>query len=81
VFGDRLGNEAADSILNALRSTSNGSLARTEVVRLFGGHRRRGEIDAALGLLAELGLVEIETKATGGRPVTRIRLVREERGA
>jgi uncharacterized protein DUF3987 len=77
VFGDRLGDQIADAILAALHGAPQG-LTRHEIVRLFSGHRRKDELDSALALLMTLGLVTVETDTTGGRPVTRVRLV--ERG-
>jgi hypothetical protein len=74
VFGDRLGDPVADAILSALRGAAEGSLTRSEINRLLSGHRRQGEIETALKVLLEAGLVSIETKTTSGRPVTRIRL-------
>jgi hypothetical protein len=77
VFGDRLGDQVADAILDALRGNPDG-LARNEIGRLFSGHRRKDELDAALALLLRLGLIVVETDTTGGRPVTRIRLAHQE---
>jgi hypothetical protein len=76
VFGERLGDPTADAIVDALQH--DGPLTRDEIVRLFSGHRRKPEIDVALALLVEAGLVVIETEETGGRPATRVRLVERE---
>jgi hypothetical protein len=74
VFGDRLGDPVADAIMAALRGSSEGTLTRSEINRLLSGHRRQGEIETALAILLEAGLVVIETRMTSGRPVTRARL-------
>jgi hypothetical protein len=72
VFGDRLGDQVADSIIDALRWNPEG-MTRNEIGRLFSGHRRKDELDQALELLLTAGLIAIETDTTGGRPVTRVR--------
>jgi hypothetical protein len=65
VFGDALGNSAADTILSALRSAPDG-LTKTEIHDLF--HRHRGpDVDRALRMLEESGLAERRTRATTGR--------------
>lgn len=79
VFGDRLGDQVADAIVAALRGTP-GGLTRNEIGRLFSGHRRKDELDQALALLMTAGIVAVETDSTGGRPVTRVRLVDAEAG-
>jgi hypothetical protein len=74
VFGDRLGDEVADTILDALRSNS-GKLTKKSVHDLFSRHRRADEIDRGLALLEGAGYVRVETAATGGRPAVIVTLL------
>ncbi len=67
IFGSALGDKAADRILGALKDSPDG-LTRTELRQLFSGHVSKPEIDAALTLLLELGIVHSETVRTDGRP-------------
>ncbi len=67
VFGDALGDPVADSILDGLRRAPDG-LTRDQIRDLFGRHRRSGEIDRALGVLAKAGRAVCRNEETGGRP-------------
>lgn len=69
IFGEALGHTVADRILAELRSHSRG-MTRTDIRDLFSRNRRAGEIEAALNLLQERGLVRVTTETTGGRPAT-----------
>jgi len=66
IFGKTLGDPLADGLLRALRSRPNG-MNRTDMNKLFKGHRSSTEISRALGLLAELELAKPNVQATGGR--------------
>jgi Protein of unknown function (DUF3987) len=68
IFGDRLGDPAADTIREELRVS--GELSRWEISNLFGRHRSAAALDRALLELVRLGLVREEQRATEGRPVT-----------
>jgi hypothetical protein len=70
IFGDALGDPLADELLAALRGNPEG-LSRTDIRDQFSRHKRAGAIDAALGRLADLGLVECRPVDTGGRPAQR----------
>jgi hypothetical protein len=70
IFGDALGDPVADEIVNALRRNSDG-LTRTEINRLFGGHRQRQAIEQGLLLLLKQGLVSVQKEGTDGRPTER----------
>lgn len=67
VFGGALGNPVADEILRALRDRTLGGLTRTEISEHFKRHRKASEIDDALRLLAEQGLVSQVMEPTAGR--------------
>jgi hypothetical protein len=71
LFGDLIGDPAADTIVKALRTRPQG-LTRWEINQLFQGNKRAAEIDRALGLLAKLGRANFEKEDTGGkRPAER----------
>jgi hypothetical protein len=77
IFGEALGNADADKILRELRAASDG-LTRTEISsRLFHKNKPKDEIDSALDVLLESGLVRHEDEATGGRPTQRWRATNE----
>ena len=67
VFGRALGNEQADRILTHVREHPDG-VPRSELRGLFSNHASKAEINAALALLVEQGLVTVEQVKTGGRP-------------
>lgn len=72
IFGDRLGDPTADTILSALRSSSEG-LTRTDISQLFSKNVQAIEIDRALTMIAKRGLggrLPSDPKAVG-RPVER----------
>ena len=67
IFGTQLGWPIADLLLNALRAR--GPMTETEITsKVFRGHGAAAEIDAALEALLERGLVERQTRHSGGRP-------------
>jgi len=66
IFGDRTGNATADKILDALK---HGNLSRTQINELFGGHKLKPELDAALATLAEAGLAHCEKVDEGNSHV------------
>lgn len=68
VFGDRLGDPIADTILQALRG---GSLSQTEISGLFDRNVAAVKLNRALGALVEAGRVErckVPSGEAGGRP-------------
>jgi hypothetical protein len=70
IFGDALGDPVADTILAALRMSTDG-LTRAEINRLFTGHRESADIGRALRALTERRLAVSERISTGGRPAER----------
>jgi hypothetical protein len=54
IFGDSLGDEAADEIANLLRARPEG-VTRTDIREHFRRHKTADEIDRALGVLESLG--------------------------
>jgi Protein of unknown function (DUF3987) len=69
IFGDTLGDPAADEIRRALKMAGDGGMTRTAIRDLFGRHLNGGRIGAALALLALRGWARMEPRETGGRPV------------
>lgn len=66
IFGGRLGDPAADVILDALRDSPRG-LTRTDISALLGRNKPAGEISRALGTLSSLGLARCQREETAGR--------------
>jgi hypothetical protein len=66
IFGDSLGDPAADTILQALQSAPDG-LDRTEISSLFAGHKRAEEISRALAVLQENGIATVRPPARDGK--------------
>lgn len=75
IFGESTGEEEADRILEALKAADARGLTRTEINRIFAGHRPADLLERSLGRLLELGLAVVtdESGDSGGRPVKRWR--------
>jgi hypothetical protein len=72
IFGARLGDPTADTMLDAIRAAGAAGLTRTEISQLFDRHKSADEIVRALGVLADAGHVTVTRKMdTGGRPEER----------
>ncbi len=71
VFGQKIGDETADSIHDALKAVPDG-MTRTQLSSLFNRHKSKAEIDNGLRILIEAELIEQrkEQKRTG-RPTIR----------
>lgn len=71
IFGNSLGDPAADELLNVLRKVGQNGMTRTEISNYFGRHKNAQQLSRALSLLSERGLA-YRLKETGyGRPVER----------
>jgi hypothetical protein len=74
LFGDRLGDPIADTILATVRRRSKGEcrgrLNRTEASLLFGGHAKSRQLDAAVAELVAGGVITVEEERTDGRSIT-----------
>ncbi|HEX8911604.1 MAG TPA: bifunctional DNA primase/polymerase [Humisphaera sp.] len=79
IFGGSLGDHVADEILAALRRSPEG-LTRTDIGRLFSGHRDAGQVGRALGVLVREGLARCRPISTGGRPAEQWFAVRLDAG-
>jgi 5S rRNA maturation endonuclease (ribonuclease M5) len=66
VFGDAVGDEVADAIMEATRAK--GELSRTDIRDLFARHVNRARIEQALIFLVNAGRLERSDEPTGGRP-------------
>ena len=74
IFGEAIGDPMADAIVSLLRNRPDG-VTRTELSEHFSHNKSKAEIDAAIALAQSNGLVRIEKRETGGRPVDVLRLV------
>jgi hypothetical protein len=70
IFGNKTGNVTADTIMKALKTSSDG-LSKTVISNLWSRHKSYTEIDRALELLEELNKAESKTIKTAGRNETR----------
>ena len=66
VFGDAVGDEVADAILEAVQVK--GELSRTDIRDLFARHINHARIEQALVFLVNTGRLEWSSEPTGGRP-------------
>jgi hypothetical protein len=73
IWGDALGDPTADDILRELRAAGVDGRTRWDITNHFGRNRTAAELDRALGVLAERGLIRAEKEETGGRSSTRYR--------
>ncbi len=74
IFGQALGDPTADAIVAALRARPDG-MSRTELSKHFDGNKTKAELDRAIALAQENGLVRVDKRETGGRPVEVLCLV------
>jgi hypothetical protein len=72
LFGNASGDPVADRIRDAVNRAPEG-LTRDQLRKLFSGHVKAEQIDAALKLLSDEGTIVIEKHETGGRPAEVIR--------
>jgi hypothetical protein len=71
IWGDAIGDPTADEILRALKAAGADGMTRWDIVDHFSRHKKAGELDRAIGVLAERGLIRSSTRDTGGRPEVR----------
>jgi hypothetical protein len=67
IFGEKLGNETAERILNAIRNTPEG-ISRTAIRNIFDRHITKPQLDSALQFLLENELARCERESTNGKP-------------
>jgi hypothetical protein len=67
IFGERLGDPAAEKVLSALKTNLEKGLTRTEIRDLFDRHIEKSKLDSALQFLLENGLAAPRKVETGGR--------------
>ena len=72
VWGEALGDATADEILRELRASPDG-LTRWAVANHFSRNKPAAELDRAIGVLTERGLIKSEREDSGGRPSVRLR--------
>jgi hypothetical protein len=71
IWGDSLGDPTADQSLKLIRDASANGLTRTDLIRAFSGHKSSAELDRAVGVLSERGLIRSVSMETPGRPESR----------
>ena len=71
IFGNKLGDPTADTILDCLKTVGQAGATRTQINRLFGSHKDSAEIERALGVLLREDLVRSERESTAGAPSER----------
>jgi hypothetical protein len=69
IFGSAIGDPVADEILRSLGVAGTEGMSRTDINRLFKGHKTAERIGAALDLLRRRNLAVVEQQPTGGRTV------------
>ncbi|MEO6829441.1 MAG: bifunctional DNA primase/polymerase, partial [Acidobacteriaceae bacterium] len=74
IFGQALGDPTADAIVELLRTKPDG-VTRTELSTHFDRNKSKAQLDAAITLAQESGLLHIERRETGGRAAEVLRLV------
>lgn len=81
IFGESLGDQTSDEILNLLRATEEG-MTRNDLTDHFKRNKRSGEIGGALAALQALGLARVERRHTSGRAaeVWKAAVVEDRRG-
>jgi hypothetical protein len=68
IFGERLGDPDAESILKALRQVAPAGMSRSEIrTRVFQRHKPSHQVGRALSLLLQGGQVRYEMQPTAGR--------------
>ena len=70
IFGKRMGDPAADRIVDALLQSPNG-MTRTDISDLFGRNKSADDIDRALRHIKSAGRAQCAQETTGGRSVER----------
>jgi hypothetical protein len=70
IWGDALGDPVADEVLRALRVSPDGC-SRWDLSNLFSRHKPAEDLDRALAILVERGLIRFAREETSGRTVTR----------
>src|SRR5215475_9105819 len=73
IWGDALGDPVADEVLRSLAGAGGEGMTRWEVSDRCSGHKKASELDRALGMLEERGLIRSVNENTNGRRLTRYR--------
>jgi hypothetical protein len=71
IWNDALGDPTADEILRALRAAGPEGLTRWDITNHFGRNKPAAELNRAIGVLVERGLVRFAKEDSGGRPTVR----------
>lgn len=74
IFGKALGDPTADAIVALLRTRPDG-VTRAELNKHFDGNKTKAELERAITLAQENGMVRSDKRETGGRPAEVLHLV------
>jgi hypothetical protein len=80
VFGHMLGDPVADRLLEAIKAAADQGLTGEQMSAVFGRHVPASRLESAREELLSRGLIAVERKHTGGRPLLLARYceIREE---
>lgn len=68
IFGDKMDDQVAIDIMQALRGIAPNGLNRTQIYKIWKGHITRQDIDRSLLWISHTGIARVEKIDTGGRP-------------
>jgi hypothetical protein len=71
IFGQALGDSTADAIVSLLQTRPEG-VTRTELTAHFDRNKSKAELDRAIALAQENGLLRMEKRETGGRAAVEV---------
>jgi hypothetical protein len=71
VWGDALSDATADELLRALQAAGAGGMTRWHITNHFGRNKPAAELDRAIAVLTERGLIRFAKEDSGGRPTVR----------
>ena len=74
IFGQSIGDPTADAIVELLRLRPEG-VTRTELNDHFKRNKTKADLDGAITLAQSNGLIRLDKRQTGGRPVELLQLV------
>ena len=71
IWRDSVGDPTADALLRALQTAAAAGMTRWDITNHFGRNKPAAELDRAIGVLTERGLIRFAKEDSGGRPIVR----------